>query len=397
MASSCSLGFAVDDTVSSTVHALWAARDDIFAVVERTGQAADQSMVALERLDRAGRVAGRDFAFPLDPVHGGDAGRPVARLSQGAGALVAGFDGERRIVKALDDAFAPLAAQLMEAGGGPVLELAVNAATVAALQATGRDGSGPQSIVVLTVDNGAPALPDLSALKLNDRRRVSALALTDAGLLVGVADPQSGFDIFRYDLSDLGAGPEPMITRGGHRFAVNAAVTGFSADGDDVLFGTAAFTSTLGLPGNSGPELGLIGPDGTWDLAFGQPRFSPGGLVLPASGKGPGLNRPQNAAIKAIARIDRPGVVGRVVVVIQDYVGYPGQTLAETPLAMHAYCGPARLLVSDDLVTWDEVALNLPPETGSISCLCAVGGNLVLGHEGIGAATTPVTILENMC
>jgi hypothetical protein len=80
-----------------------------------------------------------------------------------------------------------------------------------------------------------------------------------------------------------------------------------------VEFGGALYVSS-GIPGfgydkanDVGPaaaELLRFWPDGSWDMVFGQPRFTPDGLKVPLSALGPGLDDPYNSVIWSMAAHD---------------------------------------------------------------------------------------------
>lgn len=253
------------------------------------------------------------------------------------------------------------------------------------LQAAPAAGGTELAAVNLT-RRAAPRRLDTTPLALGGWRRLSALHVAESTLYAAVADPVAGFDLFACDLAKAKSGFSAVMTRGAHRFAVNGAIAALCPMPGGLLAGTAALAGGAEQIGDWGPELFLITPDGKWDLIVGQPRFSPGGLILPASALMPGLGDPANAAIKAIAR-----GAGRTVIAVQGFSGDPVEDRRETAADLFDYQGAVRFFASPDLSRWEEIRHDLPPDTGAVTGLGITGHGLFVGHEGLGAGTVPIS------
>lgn len=136
-------------------------------------------------------------------------------------------------------------------------------------------------------------------------RSVFSLATAHGHLYAGTASPRRGFQLWRTDAT----GPAPyrwdrVLTDGAWRFNHNLSTAAMTEFGGDLYVGS-------GIPGlgydrenDVGPaagELIRVRADGSWDLIFGEPRFTPDGLKIPLSARGPGLDDPYNSVIWAMA------------------------------------------------------------------------------------------------
>jgi hypothetical protein len=104
-----------------------------------------------------------------------------------------------------------------------------------------------------------------------------------------------------------------VLTRGAWRHNLNE-IAGVMAELDGFLYvGT-------GIPGlgydkanDVGPaaaEIVRIGPDNSWDLVVGVPRFTPDGWKVPTGGLGPGFGDPDNSSMWAMAAFEQTLYVG---------------------------------------------------------------------------------------
>lgn len=237
---------------------------------------------------------------------------------------------------------------------------------------------------------GAPALTalPLEPLDIQGWRQLNAIQVVGDTLYAALADPVAGFDVFCYALNTSSPAATRILTDGAQRFALNAAVSGMVQCRQGLLLGTAAMAGPAYPVGNWGPELLVIPPQGSWDLIVGQPRFSPDGLLLPASTRLPGMGQIQNAAIRALASDDT-----RVVIAVQDHAGQLVEDRREARIDLSDYSGPLRLYSSSDLEDWDELPHSLPSDVGAVSCLCLTQDAVVLGHEALGADALPVKVV----
>lgn len=241
-----------------------------------------------------------------------------------------------------------------------------------------------QSLCLVSPDGGKDI--GLDALDLSDAREITAVQIMGEAVVVAVADPVAGFDVFRFGLDAENDEATVLLSRGAHRFAVNAAVASMTPCASGLLVGTAALSGPSQPVGNWGPELLLITPDGRWDLIVGQPRFSPDGLMLPASTQTPGMGSPVNAAIRAVACRGE-----EVVLAVQEYAGATLDDRRQARAEFTDYVGAVRLWVSGDLETWEEIPNALPGDIGAVTALCLTEDSVFVGHEGLGADIVPVT------
>ncbi len=229
---------------------------------------------------------------------------------------------------------------------------------------------------------------DTAPMALGGRRQITAACVAAGVLHVAVSDPVAGFDLYRCDL-DAGATVFGLaLSRGAYRFALNGAVAAMTGCERGVLVGTAALAGMAMPVGDWGPELILVTADGGWDLVVGQPRFTPDGMMLPASGLTPGLGKNRNAAIKAIAHAD-----GVTMIAIQDFAGQSQPDRRETRADFFDYRGPVRLYRSSDLVEWQPVAHSLPHDADPVTALAMRGRHLYVGCENLSGDGVPVRVV----
>ena len=231
------------------------------------------------------------------------------------------------------------------------------------------------------------ALP-LDGLNLSETRRITVAARLGAALAVAVADPVRGFDLFRLEAE--GTDFLPVLTEGAGRFALNAAISAVAGNGKGgLLLGTAALAGPEDEPGNWGPELIDLMPDGNWDLVFGTMRFTPDRMAVPLSGMKPGLGDSANAAVRAIAT-GRVGGRPLTCVALQGFEGSHVQDRRAVQVDLMAYHGAVRLQASHDLQDWFSVPVVLPAGSGSVNVLAVTDQGLLIGHEGSDIRRVPV-------
>jgi hypothetical protein len=130
---------------------------------------------------------------------------------------------------------------------------------------------------------------------------IFSLGAAHGFLYAGTASVKRGFQLWRTDAE----GPAPyrwerVLTDGAARYNHNMSTSAMAEFNGDLYVGS-------GLPGLGYDKENDVGPaagelirvrrDGSWDLIFGEPRFSPDGLKVPLSGRGPGLDDPYNSVI----------------------------------------------------------------------------------------------------
>lgn len=165
----------------------------------------------------------------------------------------------------------------------------------------------PEAIVHVSRDPARGRFAPGCAPSFGDpaNRGLSALISANGRVHAGTSNPARGFQLWSTDAT----GEPPFtwrrdLTDGAWRYNQNMSVAAMCGFGGSLYVGT-------GIPGpghdadnDIGPcaaELIRVHPDGSWDLIFGEPRFTPDGLKVPLSGLGPGLGDPWNAAIWSMA------------------------------------------------------------------------------------------------
>jgi hypothetical protein len=143
---------------------------------------------------------------------------------------------------------------------------------------------------------------------------VFAIAAFDDHVYAGTGNPERGFELWK----TRAQGQPPyqwkrVLTRGAWRYNVNETTASMTA------FNGALYVGS-GLPGlgydkahDVGPaaaELIRVWPDDSWDLLVGASRFTPDGLKIPASLRGPGYDDADNSAMWAMAPYDGVLYVG---------------------------------------------------------------------------------------
>lgn len=251
-------------------------------------------------------------------------------------------------------------------------------------------GAGEDGEAVLWLVSGAgaaQALP-MSTLEIAGWRALSTMSCMDNMLFVAIADPVAGGEVFRFDLSHPGNEPTRLLSQGAQRFALNAAFAGMLPHPNGLLIGTAALAAPRRAVGDWGPELLLLSPEGGWDMIFGQPRFTPSGLILPASGMAPGMGNQANAAIRAMHSDGELTVIA-----LQDYAGAEQEDRRKASPDLAEYGGALRLFASFDLEEWTEIPHDLPRDIGAVTSLFVTETTLFVGHEALGAHALPVSVV----
>jgi hypothetical protein len=236
--------------------------------------------------------------------------------------------------------------------------------------------------------------PDLAPLALAPHRVITGLALTGSGLVVAVADPLAGFDVFHLPRDPAKGVFSPLLAAGARRFMLNATIASFGAVSGGLLLGTAALAEATLRIGNWGPELLLLPEQGPADLIVGQPRTGTDDLMLPAAGMLPGLGRAGNAAIRAIATIQRRDGRSLTCIAVQDHAAAPVARRAEARPDLLDYSGEVRFYAATDLTDWKLLPARLPAGIGAVCALAVTAEGLLVGHEGLGAATLPVSFVS---
>lgn len=132
-------------------------------------------------------------------------------------------------------------------------------------------------------------------------RGVFALGTAHGYLYAGTASATRGFQLWRTN----GKGKMPfkwerVLVDGAFRFNHNLSAATLTEFNGDLYLGS-------GIPGLGYDRENEVGPaaaelirvreDGSWDLIFGEPRFTPDGLKIPLTAMGPGYDDPYNSVL----------------------------------------------------------------------------------------------------
>jgi len=176
------------------------------------------------------------------------------------------------------------------------------------ISATGIDRNlAPSAIVHVSRDPAKGSFVPACAPSFGDptNRGVFALVSANGRVHAGTGNPARGFQLWSTDAT----GEPPFVWRrdltdGAWRYNHNMSVVDMCGFGGSLYVGTGVAGFGYDVDNDIGPcaaELIRVNPDGSWDLIFGEPRFTPDGLKVPLSGLGPGLGDPWNSAIWSMA------------------------------------------------------------------------------------------------
>lgn len=137
-----------------------------------------------------------------------------------------------------------------------------------------------------------------------DNRVVFSLATAHGYLYAGTGNPERGFQLWRTKAK--GKAPfkwEMVLEDGANRYNTNYAAATMVAFNGDLYVGTGitgyGYDKEFDI-GPSAAELVRVHEDGSWDLIFGEPRFSPQGLKVPFAAAGPGMDNIYNSVVWAM-------------------------------------------------------------------------------------------------
>lgn len=159
-----------------------------------------------------------------------------------------------------------------------------------------RSGSG---FLVSGVDRLQQPIRELDVGNLLGAHNV---AISDAvvfarTLYIATVNLETGFEVWKAKANGY-TDPlwDKVIDNGGYRFSQNQQVFGM-IEHDGSLYLAVGTTSEAQIPeskfiGYQGFELIRLTGSDQWDLLVGTPRFTPQGLAVPLSGRGPGLTKP---------------------------------------------------------------------------------------------------------
>ncbi|MCA0045083.1 hypothetical protein [Celeribacter litoreus] len=364
---------AAEDIISLVVD-LFADEESVLADVRRLDVSTGDRKAELVRFRLDGA---QSFALPLGPSLDAGERRVVEAMSDSDAAklmLVSGNaislkNGYKKLAEAIT-ALSPARGTMFAASD-----------TLAAIYAPGN----PAIHVLRVKSSGSVRTLTLEDLKLGGWRSISCIQVVESMLYVAVTDPVGGFDLFVCDLKKKTLKFEPVIVRGGHRFASNAMITTMVPTETGLILGTAALASPAERVGNWGPEVISLDHEGNWDLSFGVARFTPNGYKAPLSGETAGVGELENAAVQAIAHDGT-----NTIVAIQSFIGLPEEDRRDVVSDLLDYGGAVRLYVTKDMKSWRQISVTLPDDFGPITSLCMTKEGAFLGYESIVADKVPL-------
>ena len=161
----------------------------------------------------------------------------------------------------------------------------------------------PQALVLVSDDPASGVWTEACIPGFGDpvNRGVFSLGSAHGHVYAGTGSPARGFQLWRTRAE--GTAPyawERVLTDGAFRFNHNLSTAAMAEFNGDLYIGSGIPGFGYDVDNDVGPcacELIRLRPDGSWDLIFGEPRFSPDGLKVPLSAMGPGLGDPYNSVI----------------------------------------------------------------------------------------------------
>lgn len=117
----------------------------------------------------------------------------------------------------------------------------------------------------------------------------------------GTSNPKRGFQLWRTRAEgDPPFAWERVLTDGAYRWGMNFAVATLIEFKGALYIGCGITGFGYDKPNDIGPvaaEMLRLNPDDSWDLLFGEARFTPDGLKFPLSMEGPGAGDPFNSVV----------------------------------------------------------------------------------------------------
>jgi len=165
----------------------------------------------------------------------------------------------------------------------------------------------PESLVYVTSDPASGKWEVACEPCLGDTNNESIFALGACGdyLYAGTGNPKRGFQVWR----TKGAGKAPfkwecILDQGAYRYGLNFSAASLIEFNGALYIGGGITGFGYDKPNDIGPaaaEMIRVNEDGSWDLIFGEARFTPDGLKIPLAGAGPGLDDPYDSVTWSMA------------------------------------------------------------------------------------------------
>lgn len=234
----------------------------------------------------------------------------------------------------------------------------------------------PEARIYVSTDPASGKWQDACEIGFGEdgNRAIFSLAATKNYVYAGTGNPVTGMELWRTDAK--GKAPykwEKVLAFGGFRYAQNFA-TAAMAEFNGALYVGGGITG-FGYDkahdiGPAAAELIRVHDDGSWDLIFGEARFTPDGLKIPLSAMGPGLDDPFNSIVWSMCEHD--GVF---------YIGTHNWEPVEALNKGREIIGGYQLWASKDGEEWEMIlsdGCGNPASTG-IRTLCSTSIGLAVG------------------
>ena len=144
----------------------------------------------------------------------------------------------------------------------------------------------------------------IAALDDKKNTAISGLANWDGSVCAGIDNPSRGFQLWKaLEMEQLPHTWDCLLFDGAFRYSLNQNVFAMAPFQGD-LYVACGVSSDASDSGHSiyrcGFELLRIYPNHDWDIIIGSPKFTPGGLRVPLSAMGPGLEDPTRHQVLAL-------------------------------------------------------------------------------------------------
>lgn len=167
-----------------------------------------------------------------------------------------------------------------------------------------------EAMIYVTSDPAAGVWEEACEQGFGDPQNVCFFSLGACGkyIYTGTCNPQRGFQLWRSKAT--GKAPykwEKVLTEGAYRYGFNFTAATLTEFNGALYIGSGITGFGYDKPTDIGPaaaELIRLNPDDSWDLIFGDARFTPDGLKIPYSGMGPGMDNPHDSVTWAMASHD---------------------------------------------------------------------------------------------
>jgi len=137
-----------------------------------------------------------------------------------------------------------------------------------------------------------------------NNQAITEIVILNNSLYAATFNLERGFQIWKtIDLQEIPHHWQLVLSHGAYRYNLNQTVS-FMVNFKGELYLASGIpvantnVKNIGYP--AGFELIRLYSDNDWDLIFGMPRFTPQGLKIPLTAKGPGLDDPNTHAVQCL-------------------------------------------------------------------------------------------------